>query len=69
MSTIDIIMYSTGCPRCNVLEKKLTSKGISFKINNSIDEMTKLGITTVPCLMVDGKLMEFKEAVDWIGAR
>lgn len=64
-----IIMYSTGCPRCNVLKKKLDAKGIEYIVNNNEDDMKTLGIVTVPCLEVDGILMDFKMAVDWIGAR
>ena len=64
-----IIMYSTGCPRCNVLKKKLDAKGIEYVVNNNEDDMKALGIVTVPCLEVDGILMDFKMAVDWIGAR
>lgn len=62
-------MYSTGCPRCNVLKKKLDAKGIEYIVNNNEDDMKTLGIVTVPCLEVDGTLMDFKMAVDWIGAR
>ena len=29
-----IILYSTGCPSCNVLKKKLAAKGIQFEENN-----------------------------------
>lgn len=64
-----IIMYSTGCPRCNVLKKKLDARGIEYVVNNNEDDMKALGIVTVPCLEVDGILMDFKMAVDWIGAR
>lgn len=60
-----IILYSTGCPRCDVLKDKLDTKAISYSVNNSVDEMTKLGISEVPVLSIDGQLLKFKEAVDW----
>lgn len=62
----DIILYSTGCPRCEVLKDKLSSKAVYYKENNSVEEMTALGITEVPMLNVDGKLLDFKAAVEWV---
>lgn len=62
----NIILYSTGCPRCDVLSDKLDAKSISYSINNSVEEMTELGISDVPVLSVNGQLMKFKEAVDWV---
>ena len=60
------ILYSTGCPRCKVLEKKLESKGVAYEKNNSVDEMLSLGITEVPVLNVYGQLLSFSEANEWI---
>lgn len=60
------ILYSTGCPRCEVLKSKLADKSISYTENNAVDEMTALGITQVPVLSVGGKMLEFKEAVEWV---
>lgn len=62
----NIILYSTGCPKCYVLKKKLDASGIQYEINTSIDEMTKLGISHVPVLSVDGVLFEFASANQWI---
>lgn len=61
-----ILLYSTGCPKCNVLSKKLDNKGITYTIVNDIDEMTELGIMQVPVLSVDGCLLPFDKAVDWV---
>lgn len=69
MSNILIILYSTGCPRCNVLIQKLDSKGIRYVTVNDVDVMTEKGIETVPVLEVDGQMMQFKEATDWVNGR
>lgn len=69
MSDSLVILYSTGCPRCNVLIQKLDSKGIRYVTVNDVDVMTKKGIETVPVLEVDGQLMQFKEATDWVNGR
>ena len=63
---MDIILYSTGCPKCNVLKSKLAEKKIDFVENNSIEDMTELGITQVPVLSVCGALLDFKKAVTWV---
>ncbi len=60
------ILYSTGCPKCGVLKKKLAEKGVQYTENNSVDEMLKLGIEAVPVLKVNDRLLDFKEAVDWV---
>ena len=64
-----ITLYSTGCPRCNVLVQKLNSKGIEYNVVNDVDIMTEKGIETVPVLEVDGQMMSFKEATDWVNGR
>ncbi len=61
-----IILYSTGCPRCRVLRQKLNSKHVPYTEENSVSKMLELGITQVPVLSVDGKIMEFSEANAWI---
>lgn len=62
----EIILYSTGCPKCEVLKKKLTEKAIPYTESNSVDEMLALGITQVPMLDNNGTLMDFKQAVEWV---
>ena len=36
-----IILYSTHCPRCNVLEKKLKTKNISYEEINDLKKELK----------------------------
>lgn len=62
----EVVLYSTGCPRCNVLKQKLDSKGIAFTEDSDVDKMLSMNITQVPVLEVDGKRMEFVEANSWI---
>ena len=61
-----IILYSTGCPKCNILKKKLAEKKIPYIENNNVEEMTSLGIDFVPVLYVNGEMLQFKEANDWV---
>ena len=64
---MSIVLYSTHCPKCNVLESKLKQKNIVFETNNDIELMTQKGFTTAPVLEIDGVAYNFKEAVEWIG--
>ena len=66
---MEIILYSTNCPKCKILEKKLTEKNIKFTKNNNVVEMTELGIDQVPVLSVDGEMLGFVEANKWINER
>lgn len=61
------ILYTTGCPRCNVLEKKLKNANIDFDICTNTDIMLEKNIIYAPALEVDNKLLDFKEAVKWVG--
>lgn len=65
---MDVVFYSTDCPKCKVLKAKLDSKGIDYTIFNDVDRMVEMGITTVPDLMVDGKLMNYKESIEWLNS-
>jgi glutaredoxin len=63
---MDIILYSTGCPKCKILKKKLEDKNIDYVENDDIETMISLGIEQVPVLSVDNKLFQFAEAVKWV---
>ena len=65
----NIILYSTGCPKCQVLVKKLDAAGVEYSVNTDIDEMTALGIKSAPMLEVDGRLMDFSKANAWLRER
>lgn len=64
-----IILHSSHCPRCLILEKKLKEKGIQYEENNDIQVMLDKGLEMAPALEVDGKMMDFKEAVNWVNGR
>ncbi len=69
MMQSEIILYSTGCPRCNVIRKKLDAKNISYVVNNSVEDMESLGIANVPVLQVNGELLDFLHANQWINTK
>ena len=61
-----VILYEHGCPRCKVLKAKLDQKNIVYQNVNDVDVMKEKGFTEAPKLEVDGVIMGFKEAVEWI---
>ena len=65
-----IKLYTIGCGRCNVLEKKLNMKGIEFDLIDDNDKVIKAGeeygISTAPILVVDDNVMTFEQANKWI---
>ena len=63
---MSIILYTTHCPKCEVLTQKLKNKNINFEIIDDIELIKEKNITMVPVLSVNDQLMNFKEAVDWI---
>ena len=62
---MNITLYSTHCPRCNVLEKKLKENNIAYNLITDEDEIIKKGFMSVPILEVDGKIMNFSESMRW----
>lgn len=62
-----VTLYSTGCPRCNVLKKKLEQMDFQYQVNESVDEMLSLGIRSAPMLDTgDGNLLDFTSAINWL---
>lgn len=61
-----IKLYTTHCPKCNILKQKLDSKNIQYEEVVDVDRMVSLGIMNVPMLDVDGNMLNFLEANKWI---
>jgi len=64
-----VVLYSTNCPKCIVLEKKLSDAKIKYEIENDVKKMIEKGFMSAPVLEVNGELMDFKNAVDWINIK
>lgn len=63
---MNVILYSTHCPKCKVLEMKLKQKNIGYVEVTDVKLMQEKGFKSVPKIEVDGVVYDFKEAVDWI---
>ena len=61
-----ITLYTTGCPRCMVLERKMDEKGIEYEKVTDQQCMIDKGFFTVPMLEKDDQTLNFSEAINWI---
>lgn len=61
-----IVLYSTNCPRCFVLNKKLEESGLEFEVSNDVSVLLEKGFLSAPVLEVDGEFMDFGDAVFWV---
>lgn len=65
---MSIIFYTTGCPKCSVLKKKLDMAHIQYEICRDIEVMQSKGMSSAPALEVEGQILNFKEAVAYINS-
>ena len=71
----NIRLYSTHCPKCRVVEKKLEQTGIQYELIDAkgndevINMLSEKGIRQMPVLEVEDKLLGFSEIIKWIGAK
>lgn len=66
---MNVILYSTGCPKCNILKKKLADAQIDYSVIEDVDVILSKGLKDVPWLEVDGNLMNFVDSSKWINER
>lgn len=67
--TLEITLYTTHCPKCLVLEKKLKEKNISYTEVSDIETMQLKGFTQAPMLQVGDAIMDFTMANRWINSK
>ena len=61
-----IILYTTHCPKCAVLAKKLALSGVEYEECTNTKEMLAKGIQTVPMLQVsENSILPFAQAIEW----
>jgi glutaredoxin 2 len=64
-----VVLYTTHCPMCRQLERQLGMKNIEFEQVEGEDKIKELGFNSAPILEVEGKYMNFSEAIAWIRSR
>ncbi len=63
---MNVILYSTGCPKCKILEKKLNEKNVTYTNVSDVETMLSMGLSTVPMLEVGGDMMKFSDAIKFV---
>ena len=63
-----ITLYTIGCKNCDILEKKLKTKNIEFVRVSDEDTIKAKGFgdSFFPILDVDGVVMSYKTAIQWV---
>lgn len=61
-----IMLYTIGCPACNILEKKLIQAGIEYTTISDESTLQKAGIIQFPVLEVDGIRYSLGDANKWL---
>lgn len=63
-----IKLYTTNCPKCKVLEKKLDELHVAYEKVSDIDEILNVSkqqkIMSAPILQVDDDYYKFADAVE-----
>jgi len=65
----EVILYTTGCPKCAVLKKKLEMAGVSYTVCDDIAEMRRRGLLSAPAINIGGRILAFSEAIEWLRGR
>lgn len=68
---MEVTLYSTGCPKCNVLKKKLEAANISYTEVTDTDKVSQIcnstGFDSVPIIAIeDGHILDFNRAIAWV---
>ena len=65
-----VTIFTTGCPKCKILEAKLKEKNIKYEEVTNVDEMTAMGLKQVPWLRIEttetAEMLNFEQAVKWV---
>ena len=57
------VLYTTHCPKCNVLYNKLKDTGITFEVCEDIEPLIEMGYMSAPILYNGKNYYTFEEAI------
>jgi len=65
-----MILYTTDtCINCDDIKKKLDEANIEYTVSRDIEEMKRMGIKSVPKLMVEDKLLDYDGIIKYIDSK
>ena len=63
-------LFSTGCPKCKVLARKLDEMGAQYNVvggNDAVDAIMAQGFEEAPILLTDdGRYLTFSESIAFL---
>lgn len=62
----NITLYTINCPKCKILKDKLDEKHIDYSLVFDVETMLAKGFQTVPKLEIDGNILDFPKAIQWV---
>lgn len=64
------VIYSTGCPKCIVLEKKMQSKNLDYTTETNVQPILDKGYKSVPVLWNRNTdtYMTFTDAINFVNS-
>lgn len=65
---MEIVLLTTGCPQCHVLEAKLNQKNVDYTTIFGEEEIIRLGFTSSPLLKVGDEVLDFMRAIKYINS-
>mgnify|MGYP004548761961 CR=1 FL=1 len=65
---MNVVLYTIDCPNCIILEKKLRQKNVELlKVSDKDTIIAKgFGDSSFPILEVEGVIMNYKTAIQWV---
>lgn len=61
-----ITLYSTGCPQCRVLKRKLDDLKLEYDIVSDPQQIIAMGFQSAPVLEIDGERYNFVQGINWV---
>jgi len=62
-----MLLYTTGCSKCKILESKLNEKEIKYEVCEDKELMKSKGFRSVPVLELDdGTILTYGKAVKYV---
>lgn len=62
-----IVAYSTNCPKCKILKKKLESSGLEYEFIEDEEEVLRVArehnILEAPFTIIDGEVLNFSQTI------
>ena len=60
------VLYTTHCPKCVVLQKKLQTKNLQYDVVEDVQKIKEKGFMSLPVLQIDGQVLDFYNATKFI---